>query len=351
MNLESVFGAWWSFQLFANSLGDWVIALSVFLVLLLIFRLFQAYVVGRVEKIVEKTHTQFDDVFLRILATVRPPFYLFLAFYLAVRWLDLPAFGDVILNGLLVAWAALQVILALQVAVGFIIDKKIASEEHPSHKSMLGALRTVAGVILWILGILFVLSNLGVNVTSLLAGLGIGGIAVALAAQNILSDLFNSIVIYFDQPFSPGDYIVVGKDQGTVEKVGLKTTRIKALSGEQIIIPNKDIAASRINNYKRLERRRVSFDIGIVYETSNEKLEKIPGIIEEVVSGVHDVDFSRAHFHKFADSSLVFTVVYFVEKSDFSLYMDVHQDILLGIKRRFEEAGIEFAYPTQRNVA
>ena len=252
-----------------------MIALSVFLVLLLIFRLFQAYVVGRVEKIVEKTHTQFDDVFLRILATVRPPFYLFLAFYLAVRWLDLPAFGDVILNGLLVAWAALQVILALQVAVGFIIDKKIASEEHPSHKSMLGALRTVAGVILWILGILFVLSNLGVNVTSLLAGLGIGGIAVALAAQNILSDLFNSIVIYFDQPFSPGDYIVVGKDQGTVEKVGLKTTRIKALSGEQIIIPNKDIAASRINNYKRLERRRVSFDIGIVYETSNEKLEKI----------------------------------------------------------------------------
>jgi small-conductance mechanosensitive channel len=179
-----------------------------------------------------------------------------------------------------------------------------------------------------------------VNITSLIAGLGIGGIAIALATQNILTDLFSSLVIYFDQPFSPGDFIEVGDDLGTVQKIGVKTTRIRSLRGEEIVIPNKDIAAARVKNFKRLAERRVEMFLQVPYDTPADKLKAIPGKVKSVVEAVSNTRFERTHMHAIEDGKLKFTVVYFVLKREFNAYMDAHQQVLLGIKEAFDQAGI-----------
>lgn len=350
MALEGLAGSWTDVQLFGNSAGMYAVSLGVFLLVAVIFRILQAYVLARLGTLTQLTKTHIDDVIWKIISTIRPPFYLFLALYIALAYLLLAPIVQRVLDNVLLAWVTLQVVLALQVGIDFFLQRRIEADEHRAHKAMLDVLRGVVTVVLWVLGILFVLSNLGVNVLSLVAGLGIGGIAIALAAQNILSDIFNSLVIYFDQPFAPGDFIVVGKDKGTVQKVGLKTTRIKALSGEEIIIPNHDIAAARINNYKRLEKRRVSFTIAVEYETANDALAAMPALIAQTVRGVEKVEFDRAHFHEWGESGLIFRIVYFVMEKDFTVYMDVHQQILLGIKDKLEARGIKFAYSTRRMI-
>jgi small-conductance mechanosensitive channel len=176
--------------------------------------------------------------------------------------------------------------------------------------------------------------------------LGIGGIAVALAVQNILGDLFSSLSITLDKPFSIGDFIVVGDYEGTVEDIGLKSTRIKSLSGEEVVFSNSDLLNSRIRNYKKMEERRISFDIGVVYGTPGKKLEKIPAIIEEIIKPQPNVRFERAHFRSLGDYSLDFGVVYHVLVPEYAVYLDIQQGINLELYARFEDEGIEFAYPT-----
>ncbi len=200
----------------------------------------------------------------------------------------------------------------------------------------------------WIFVFLIILDNLpGVEITTLIAGLGIGGIAVGLAVQNILSDLFSSVSIALDKPFVIGDTIKVGEFVGTVESIGLKSTRLRSISGEQLIFTNSDLLSSRIQNFKRLERRRVIFSLGVTYETSTENLEKIPRLVEEIISTKPNVTFDRAHFKEFGAFSLNFEIVYYVDTSDFRYFMDVQQEINLEIFRKFNERGIQFAYPTQ----
>jgi len=186
-----------------------------------------------------------------------------------------------------------------------------------------------------------------VDVTALVAGLGVGGIAVALAVQNILGDLFASFSIVLDRPFVMGDFIIVGDYMGTVEHVGLKTTRIRSLSGEQLVFSNTDLLGSRIRNYKRMAERRVVFSLGVLYQTSPEQLEKIPQMIREIVEAQTPVRFDRAHFKEYGASSLNFEVVYYILDPDYNRYMDIQQAVNLEIYRRFDEEGIEFAYPTQ----
>ena len=200
---------------------------------------------------------------------------------------------------------------------------------------------------LWIVGVLLILQNLGINVTSLIAGFGIGGVAVALAAQAVLGDLFASFSIFVDKPFTVGDYISIGTESGTVQKIGIKSTRIKTLTGNELIISNNDLTSARVNNYKRMQSLRISFSVGVLYETGAEKLEKIPNIIKEVIEKTDQAKFSRVHFKSFGDFSLIYEIVYLVEVSDYDVYMDVQQEINLGIYKEFEKEGIEFAYPTQ----
>lgn len=200
---------------------------------------------------------------------------------------------------------------------------------------------------LWAAVLLLVLDNLGVQVTTLLAGLGIGGVAVALALQSILGDLFASVSILVDKPFEIGDFIIVGDLMGTVEHIGLKSTRVRSLSGEQIIFGNTDLLGSRIRNFKRMYERRVVFSIGVTYDTPYAKVAAIPGWIRALVEAQPDVRFDRAHLAKFGPSSLDYEVVYFVKRADYNLYMDRQQSIHLALLRRFEEEGVAFAFPTQ----
>lgn len=198
--------------------------------------------------------------------------------------------------------------------------------------------------------VLLALQNVGVDVTAMIAGLGVGGIAVALAVQNILGDLFGSLSIVLDKPFVVGDFIVVGPQAGTVEKIGLKTTRIRSLSGEQLIFANSDLLGSRIQNYKRMQQRRIVFGFGVSYATPMDVVADIPGIVRTAVESQARTRFDRAHFKAFGESSLDFEAVYWMLDPDFNQYMDVQQAINLAIGRRFAERGIEFAHPVRRVV-
>jgi small-conductance mechanosensitive channel len=199
----------------------------------------------------------------------------------------------------------------------------------------------------WSLVGLLILSNLGFDITALVASLGIGGIAVALAVQNVLGDVFASLSIVLDKPFVVGDFIIVDQVLGTVEYIGLKTTRLRSLSGEQIILANSDLLNSRIRNYKRMAERRVVFSFGIVYQTAPAKLQRIPQIARQCIEELDGTRFDRAHFQSFGDSALVFEVVYFVLNADYNAYMDIQQAVNLGIVRAFATEGIVFAYPTR----
>jgi small-conductance mechanosensitive channel len=191
------------------------------------------------------------------------------------------------------------------------------------------------------------LDNLGFDISAVIAGLGIGGVAVALASQGILEDLFSYFSILFDRPFELGDFIIVGEFMGTVERVGIKTTRLRSISGEELVLANTDLTGSRLRNYKRMAQRRVAFTIGVTYETGMDRLERIPELIQHVIESVDKTIFGRAHFFSYGDFSLNFEIVYFVTTNDYDVYMDTQQAINLGIKRKFDENGIEFAYPTQ----
>ena len=213
-------------------------------------------------------------------------------------------------------------------------------------RSLKGILRVIR-VVIWGLAIVFFLDNLGFKISTVIAGLGIGGIAVGLAAQAILKDLFSYFSIIFDRPFEVGDFIIIDDYLGTVEYIGAKTTRIRSLSGEQLVFSNTDLTDSRVRNYKRMEKRRVLFRIGVTYDTPLEKLKEIPRVIEDIIKNVPDTIFDRAHFFSYADFSLVFEIVYYVIGSDYNKYMDIQQEINFKIKEEFNKRSIEFAFPTQ----
>jgi small-conductance mechanosensitive channel len=208
------------------------------------------------------------------------------------------------------------------------------------------ALMPIVRGVLWVVGAVFLLDNLGFDISAVVASLGIGGLAIAFAAQGILGDLFSYFSIILDRPFTLGDFIIVGDYVGTVKHIGIKTTRLTSLTGEEIVIANTDLTDSRIRNYKGMERRRIAFTIGVLYETSKEKLEVIPVIIQDIINGLESVTFDRTHFLSYGDFSLNYETVYYVESSDYALYMDIQQKINLALFEAFTQRGIEFAYPT-----
>jgi small-conductance mechanosensitive channel len=251
-------------------------------------------------------------------------------------------------QGFVVA-VALQGVLLANHAISMWLGRQRStrSAEDPAAVTTLTGLSYVARLAIWSAALLLTLENLGVDVTALVAGLGVGGIAIALAIQNVLGDLFGSLSIALDKPFVIGDFIIVGDMLGTVERIGLKTTRVRSLSGEQLVFSNSDLLGSRIRNYKRMQERRVPFTVGVTYQTPVDELERIPGLARECIESTPNTRFDRAHFKEFGDSSFVFEFVYYVGSRDYNEYMDAQQSVNLGLCRRFEERGIEFAYPTR----
>ncbi|MCF7907168.1 mechanosensitive ion channel family protein [Patescibacteria group bacterium] len=322
--------------------------LLVFLGSFLFFRIFRFYFLKRLTKIADKSRVKFDDFVIKLIKAIKPFSYFLFSLYLGFQFLETSPLVQRIANAVFVLWLVIQLILLLQVLIDRLLKKYFLSQKKEEESKMaIQLIGQILKAVLWIVGLLLVLSNLGVNITSLVAGLGIGGVAVALALQNILGDLFSSFSIYFDKPFQVGDYIVVGQQSGIVQKIGLKTTRLMALQGEQIVISNRELTSSRIQNFRKMEERRVAFSLGLVYGTTSDQLKKIPLFIEEIIKRQEMARFDRAHFVSFDDSALSLEVVYYVLSQDYNVYRDLHQKILLAIKDKFAQEKIEMAYPTQ----
>jgi len=335
-------------EYFSNSVQDYVTALSVFFGVIIALRLFKVVVIRRLHKLAEKTATDIDDFLIGLLRHMGPLVYFFVALYLATRSLVVTESVSKVLHIVFVGIITIKVIQLIQEAATFFLNKWAQREQDPTDAVAVKNIIQVLRVALWAIGVIFVLDNLGVNVSSVVAGLGIGGIAVALAAQTVLGDTFSSFAIFMDKPFKVGDFIIVGDLLGTVEHVGFKTTRIRSLHGEQLIFSNTDLTNSRVRNYKRMETRRILFKIGVIYQTSTEKVKKIPSMIEKIVKEHELTKFDRAHFQSYGDFALIFEIVYYVLSPDYNKYMDVQHFINVRIKEAFEKEGIEFAYPTQQ---
>jgi len=275
---------------------------------------------------------------------------LLIAVNISFRSIDISDAADKVFGQLLVIGMLIQLGIWSAAGIGRYMElrRKHQLEEDAGAVAAMDIVSFLIRVSVWAFVFLLALDNLGVNITALVAGLGVGGVAVALAAQSIISDLFASLSIVLDRPFVLGDFLIIDGLSGNVEKVGLKTTRVRSLSGEQLVFSNNDLLSSRIHNYGRMFERRIVFTIGVVYQTSIENLEQIPGIVEDIIVKQQSARFDRAHFQRFGDFSLNFEIVYYVESSNYKLYMDIQQAVNLEIFRRFDEAGIEFAYPTQK---
>jgi small-conductance mechanosensitive channel len=335
--------------LLANTLSDWVSAAGIALGTLAAFWILKRIVVRRLARYTRTTTTPLDDFVADALAATHLLLLVPLSLYAATQVLTLPVRAERIAGQLAVIALLLQIAIWGHHLVESWVRHTLRTKktEDVASASTVGVLGFLARLGLWSFALLLALDNLGFDITALLTGLGIGGVAVALAAQNILGDLFASISIALDKPFVIGDFIVVGDQLGTVEYIGLKTTRLRSLSGEQIVFSNTDLLGSRIHNYKRMAERRVLFSFGVVYQTPADTLERIPAMVREIIGRQENTRFDRAHFKAYGDSSLDFEVVYYVLDRDYNVYMDKQQTINLALFRRFESEGIEFAYPTR----
>ncbi len=356
--LQSVADREW----FGNPVSTWIraaiVLISVFLVLGIVKRL----VVARLAVLAARTETDLDDLIIDLIKRTKRWFLFLIAFWIAHHFVVWPT-SETIVDGKVVHVAVWEDRFRMALNVGAWIQAGLwgrgvlqfgirrmvrgSGPDDPASTMGVTVLGFIGSLVLWTLILLLSLEALHVNVNSLIASLGVGGIAVALAAQNVLGDLFASIAILLDKPFVVGDGIQVGDFNGSVEKIGVKTTRLRSVNGEEIVMGNSDLISSRIRNFKRLQERRVITQLGVEYDTPVAKIAAIPAMLQEIVAKVPDTRFDRAHFTGFGDSALKFELVYFAQKLDYGPMMDMQQAVNLEILRRFEAEKIQFAFPTQ----
>ena len=333
-------------QIGGNTGKDIVVFLGIFVLSLIVLKIFKQYVLKYIKNISTKSKIRIDDAILDFLDNVGWPFFIYVSLYISSRWLSLSYGIKKVLWYILVIQVVWYAIKCVSKIIDF-VAKGYMNKKREQDTSMIKVLSSIVKTVVWIIAFLLILSNLGFDITSLVAGLGVGGIAIAFALQNILSDLFSSFSIYFDKPFKEGDYITIGTDSGTVKHIGLKTTRIQTLQGQELIISNNEMTTARIHNYKRMERRRVTFMIGVEYGTSMAKMRKINGIVKEIFAKEKIADLDRVHFKEFGPFSLNVEVVYFVNSKEYIDYLDLQERVNLKIKEAFEKEKIEMAFPTQ----
>ncbi len=333
---------------YENSVRQYLIALAVITAGVVIVLALKRTLIHRLQKWAAKTPGKWDDFVVESFSAYGIPIIQWAIVYWGLHLLqhsDRSERTIQIITSIILTYFVLRLLSSI---VLLLVRSGVRRWENGEEKiKQLGGLMIVINLVIWFLGLVFLLSNWGIEVTPIIAGLGIGGIAVALAAQNILGDLFSYFVIFFDRPFEAGDFIIVDDKMGTIEYVGIKTTHIRSLGGEQIIIGNSNLTNSRIHNYKRMARRRVVFTIDVEYGTPLEMLKKIPAILRSIVEQQQSVTFDRAHFAAYKDWSLRFEVVYYVLSPDYNLYMDIQQNINFSIHEAFDREKIDFAYPTQ----
>lgn len=297
---------------------------------------------------VYKTKNNTDDMMFLTIEKYALPFLYFLVIYFSFSFITVQPQIKKIID---IAIIVISTFFALKFIVAFIKHLLkfywTKGGENQENEGSIKGLNTFISFVIWGIGVVFLLDNLGFQISAVITGLGIGGIAIGLAAQAVLGDLFGYFVIFFDKPFQVGDFITVDSKAGTVEKIGIKTTRVGSITGEQIIFSNSDLTNARVHNYKRMEKRRIVFKFGVTYQTPPEKLKLIPDLVKNIIDTIQNTQFDRAHFASYGDFSLIFEVVYFVPGSDYLQYMDIQQEINLRLNEEFARQEIRFAYPTQ----
>lgn len=331
-----------------NTVQSWLIAFGIGILMLAALRIIQSLVIKRIRVLTAKTQTNFDDFIISAIERSLMPVLYVLAIYSSMQYLTLSEKANKIAHILVMLVCTFYVLRTISSFIVYVFQRSLVKHDNEQRKKQSKGILLIIQVLIWVAGFLFLIDNLGYDITTLVAGLGIGGIAIALAAQTILGDLFSYLVIFFDKPFQIGDFIIMDDKLGTVEYIGIKTTRIRTLSGEQLVCSNTDLTNSRVHNYKKMKERRVVFSFRVVYGTAAEKIKHIPAMVKKVVEGFSDTRFDRAHFKTFAESSLEFEVVFYVLSPDFNMYMDRQQSINLQIYEQFEQEGISFALPAQR---
>jgi small-conductance mechanosensitive channel len=335
-------------EIFNNTVLDYLATLIIIVIGVLVVAFIRTYIIHRLEKKADDAKTKFDKFLIVTLGKTIMPALIFGVIYLSVQHLSLNNYIDKMINAAGIVVLTFFGIRFIMSILRYALELYwIGRVDEDTKKRNVKSVMPIAKVLIYGVGLFFLLDNLGFNVSTLIAGLGIGGVAVALAGQAILADLFSYFAILFDKPFEIGDFIIVDTHMGVVEKTGIKTTRVKSLSGEQLIFSNKDLTNSRVKNYKRMEERRVSFKLGLIYQTAADHLKEVPGLIKDIVENIPKTRFDRTHFCEYGDFSLNFEIVYYIYGSDFNLYMDIQQRMNLEIFEAFGKRGIEFAYPSQ----
>jgi small-conductance mechanosensitive channel len=338
--------------IFTNTPIQWLIAVSVVAVVLLVLISARRMIRSYYKRMQATERTELLEIPLGVLSKTTFLFFIAVSLFVGLQTLTMGSTTARVLRSVITIALFWQAGVWAVAAAAAWIDRK-RRRSMTVDRAMVGSLGVIAfmiNVLIWSLVVLLTLDNLGVDITALVAGLGIGGIAVALALQNILGDLFASLSITLDRPFVIGDFLSVGDFLGSVEYIGIKSTRLRSLSGEQIIMPNADLLGSRVRNFGRMAERRVVFATNITYETPIDTVEKIPALIKEIVQSQKDTRFDRSHFAKHGSASLDFETVYYVLSPDYNRYMDIQQAINVRLHRELTAMGVEFAYPTQRLI-
>jgi small-conductance mechanosensitive channel len=344
------FNDWRSWPIAQNSPTAWLIAAGITAGVFAFLLLLRAVVRRYADRLRTTERRELLEIPMEVLCRTTPPFLLAVSLYFGLQSLELGAKLTRIVTSAITITVFIQFGLWVGAAVNAWVGRRRRNAADRAAASSLGIISFISGVLIWALVVLAALDNLGVNITALVAGLGIGGVAVALALQNVLGDLFASLAIALDRPFEVGDLLAVDTFLGSVENIGIKTTRLRSLDGEQIVISNSNLLQTRVRNFGRMRDRRVVFATNVAYETPLELIERIPPMIRRIVESEKDTRFDRSHFLKHGVASLEFETVYFVLTPDFNRYMDVQQSINLQIHRQFLELGIPFASTTQRQL-
>lgn len=341
--------AYLSYKLLGNSLIAWLQAAGIIVLAVLLVYLIKRIALRMLKRLTQRTQTRWDDALIEALETTRLWLVALAALWPASNPLGMSAATRNLVHDVAIIAFFLQLGLWGGSLLHYWIThtRQHARERDPAALTSLGAVSFIARVALWAMVALLAMDNIGINVSALVAGLGVGGIAIGLAVQNILGDLFASLSIVLDKPFMVGDFVVIDSFAGTVENIGVKTTRLRSLDGELLVFANGDLVKSRLRNYKQMQQRRVLFTLGVTYDTSADQLQAIPQMLREVIEAQPDTRFDRAHFKEFGGSSLDFEIVYWMLTPDYVRRMDTQQAINLELVRRFGEAGIEFAFPSR----
>ncbi|MEO8139493.1 MAG: mechanosensitive ion channel family protein [Gemmatimonadota bacterium] len=336
-------------EIWGNTILQWLMAAGEGVAIFVVLRLVRRAVVTRLATLAMRTSNRFDDMFVEVLRHTHDLSLAIAALWAVASSLEVPPGIHAALRVILILIMAVQLALWSNAAIAVMLGLQAerVQAEDPARATTLAALGLAARLVVYILILVLALDNLGFNVSTLVAGLGIGGVAIALATQNILGDLLASLSIVLDKPFVVGDFIIVGELMGSVDHIGLKTTRVRSLSGEQLIFANADLLGSRIRNFKRMAERRAVFSFGVTYQTPYAALARIPASVKEIVTAEVGVRFDRAHFKTYDDSALTFEVVDFALDAACNRFMDIQQRINFAWFQRFEREGVEFAYPTR----